>query len=149
MRTSIKILAVLFCLLLAVPTWAEDDYVAVVGSGGAAACTRGATLLSENYETGYLDDEEWDEHNWSEEQATTNVYVADTDVKYAGSVSGKIIGQSGDASRVIHRAFTQQSSGKITVELWYRVAVNNQPVPVFGDDLHNQGGWTSSKKFYY
>lgn len=119
-----RLLTILAFLLLAVPAYADesmqlarmDGPMLGVGSG----CVRGATLLSEDWETGYADGEEWSEHNWVELDATTNVYVADDAKKHSGSYSGLSVGSSGQELRQITRTFTPQT-GKVVYDVWFMV----------------------------
>jgi len=89
--------------------------------------------MSEDFETGYTDGEEWSAHNWTEVNATTNVYVADDAVKYAGSYSGMFVGQTTNASREIKYSFSSQTGGYISGEMFARASgTMNSSVSQFG-----------------
>lgn len=88
----------------------------------AGGCTRGATIVSEDFETGYTDGEEWSQHNWLERNATTDIFVADDAQKYAGTYSGLAVAVGSDANRAIYRTFTALSSGYASFEVYLRIS---------------------------
>jgi hypothetical protein len=122
-----NVLAIL--LLLTAPAYAGGAMGLMVAAGSSAAppsCTRGITLISETFEA-YANGAEWSTANWAETHASTDFYTADNTVYYAGSLSGKAVRSGGAGNWVINRSFTQQTSGKVSVEFWYRISATDQP----------------------
>lgn len=120
-----KLLAILIILL---PTicYANDFYIVspIRGSGGATGST---TLLDYDF-SGLSDGVEWSTDSWTEQDATSDVFVTDTDVTmpdctYCGTstVVGMMVAQSSAADRRVYRTFTGQTSGYITVEFDVRM----------------------------
>lgn len=103
--------------------------VTVLQSGG---CSRGSTLVSEDFETDYTDGEEWDEHNWVEADASTDVYLADDAVKNNGTYSGWIQSQSAGNKRIYRALSAPPGTGYVTQEFYFRQSSTNNVMAAFG-----------------